>query len=112
VNSIHDDRGRLANHVLPTLWLSRPRRSRDEPLKIMQRCGHAAVSTMELCIREAEALREGFGEAFPALPDDLLGIGGGTLDTNMAMAKIRGPIWPTSSHSERGGRDSNPRPPA
>jgi integrase len=38
----------------------------DEPLKIKQRCGHATFSTTELYIREAEALREGFGEVFPA----------------------------------------------
>jgi integrase len=45
----------------------------DDPLKIKQRCGHASFSTTELYIREAEAVRDGFGEVFPALPDDLLG---------------------------------------
>jgi integrase len=40
----------------------------DDPLKIKQRCGHTTFSTTELYIREAEAVREGFGEVFPALP--------------------------------------------
>jgi integrase len=84
----------------------------DDPLKIKQRCGHRDFSTTELYIREAEALREGFGDVFPPLPEELLGIGGGILDTNMAVAKIRAPIWLKTSPSERGGRDSNPRPPA
>lgn len=40
----------------------------DDPLKIKQRCGHTSFDTTELYIREAEAIREGFGQAFPALP--------------------------------------------
>jgi integrase len=84
----------------------------DDPLKIKQRCGHRDFSTTELYIREAEALYEGFGDVFPPLPEELLGIGGGILDTNMAVAKIRAPIWLKTSPSGRGGRDSNPRPPA
>jgi hypothetical protein len=84
----------------------------DDPLKIKQRCGRRNFGTTELYIREAEAVREGFGEVFPPLPDELLGIGGGILDTNMAMTKMRAPIWLKTSSLERGGRDSNPRPPA
>jgi hypothetical protein len=45
----------------------------DDPLKIKQRAGHATFSTTEGYIREAEAVREGFGEPFPALPASLLG---------------------------------------
>jgi len=45
----------------------------DDPLKIKQRCGHTTFSTTELYIREAEAVREGFGEVLPALPAALLG---------------------------------------
>jgi hypothetical protein len=33
-----------------------------------------AFSTTELYIREAEAVREGFGEVFPELPASILGI--------------------------------------
>jgi integrase len=50
----------------------------DDPLKIKQRCGHASFATTEIYIREAESVREGFGEVFPALPAELLEpIGGG-----------------------------------
>ncbi len=45
----------------------------DEPLKIKQRCGHQTFGTTELYIREAEAVRDGFGEVFPPLPQALLG---------------------------------------
>jgi hypothetical protein len=45
----------------------------DEPLKIKQRCGHQTFGTTELYIREAEAVRDGFGEVFPPLPPTLLG---------------------------------------
>jgi integrase len=40
----------------------------DDPLKIKQRAGHATFSTTEGYIREAEAVRDGFGEPFPLLP--------------------------------------------
>ncbi len=44
----------------------------DEPLKIKHRAGHQTFSTTEGYIREAEAVREGFGEPFPPLPEGLL----------------------------------------
>lgn len=44
----------------------------DEPLKIMQRLGHRNFNTTMLYVREAEQLREGFGEPFPPLPSDLI----------------------------------------
>ncbi len=44
----------------------------DDPLKCKQRAGHASFSTTEIYIREAENLRDGFGEVFPPLPADLL----------------------------------------
>jgi hypothetical protein len=47
----------------------------DDPLKIKQRAGHATFKTTEIYIRSAEAIRQGFGEPFPALPDCLLGTG-------------------------------------
>jgi len=45
----------------------------DDALKIKQRAGHASFSTTEGYIREAENLRGGFGEVFPALPAELVG---------------------------------------
>jgi integrase len=45
----------------------------DDPLKIMQRAGHSEFRTTQGYVREAEAVREGFGEVFPSLPPDLLG---------------------------------------
>jgi hypothetical protein len=44
----------------------------DDPLKIKQRAGHTTFSTTELYIREAEAVRDGFGEVFPPLPGGLI----------------------------------------
>ena len=44
----------------------------DDPLKIKQRAGHSTFSTTEIYIREAEAVREGFGEPFPVLPACIL----------------------------------------
>jgi integrase len=44
----------------------------EEPLKIMQRLGHRNFNTTMLYVREAEQLREGFGDPFPVLPDSLL----------------------------------------
>jgi integrase len=40
----------------------------DEPLRIKQRAGHKQLSTTEIYVREADNLREGFGEPFPMLP--------------------------------------------
>ncbi len=44
----------------------------DDPLKIKQRVGHSAFTTTEGYIREAEAVRDGFGDVFPAPPASLL----------------------------------------
>ncbi len=72
----------------------------DDPLKIQQRAGHTEFTTTQSYIRDAEPLRGGFGEPFPELPplDQSNGSGSDFLPIS------RG-IW-------RGGRDSNPRPPA
>ena len=43
----------------------------DDPLRIKSRAGHASFSTTEGYIREAEQVREGFGEIFPSLPRSL-----------------------------------------
>ena len=39
----------------------------DEPLRIMQRAGHENFQTTQLYVREADAIRDGFGEVFPPL---------------------------------------------
>jgi len=39
----------------------------DEPLQIMQRAGHENFQTTQLYVREADAIRDGFGEVFPPL---------------------------------------------
>jgi len=44
----------------------------DDALRIKQRAGHSSFSTTERYIREAEAVRDGFGAVFPALPEALL----------------------------------------
>lgn len=44
----------------------------DDPLKIMSAAGHRSFATTQSYIREAEPLREGFGDVFPPLPDRLL----------------------------------------
>jgi hypothetical protein len=46
----------------------------DDPLKIKQRAGHASFQTTEIYIREAEAVREGFGAVFPPLPKSLISV--------------------------------------
>ena len=43
----------------------------DDALKIMQRAGHADFTTTRIYLREAEALRAGFGAVFPPLPSAL-----------------------------------------
>jgi integrase len=44
----------------------------DDPLKIMQRAGHADFETTKVYLREAENLAYGFGMPFPRLPEGLL----------------------------------------
>jgi integrase len=75
----------------------------DDPLKIKQRCGHASFSTTEMYIREAEAVREGFGAVFPALPEGLAGI---APKSPRAIPFV--PIQPTISLTGSGTRGSNP----
>jgi integrase len=77
----------------------------DDPLKIKQRCGHQTFSTTEIYIREAEAVREGFGEVFPALPAALRGPIGNS-GRILARGRIPVTIGPKTRPFERGGRDS------
>ena len=41
----------------------------DEPLEIVQRAGHERYETIQRHVREVDALREGFGDVFPRLPE-------------------------------------------
>ena len=45
----------------------------DEPMKIMQRAGHADLATTMLYVRTADAVGTSFGNVFPTLPDALVG---------------------------------------
>ncbi len=40
----------------------------DSPIKIMGRSGHETLEVLTQYVREAESIREGFGEVFPMLP--------------------------------------------
>jgi integrase len=44
----------------------------DEPIHVMQRAGHTSFATTQLYLGEAQSLKVGFGEPFPALPPGLL----------------------------------------
>lgn len=46
----------------------------DDALKIMARSGHTEYGTMMIYVREAEVIRENFGDVFPELPEALVGI--------------------------------------
>jgi hypothetical protein len=74
----------------------------DDAHKIMQRCGHKSFSTTMLYVGEGEAIREGFGDPFPSLPECLLGIAPNRPGGDSALT-----FEPKTSTSERGGRDSN-----
>ena len=74
----------------------------DDPLKIKQRCGHTTFATTEIYIREALAVREGFGDVFPPLPVNCLSIA--ILPVSRAKRRKR-------SGFSRRERDSNPRYP-
>lgn len=62
----------LAFHDLRATGLTWMAVRGDEPLKIMQRAGHTDFATTQIYVRTAEAVRDGFGEPFPALPTSLL----------------------------------------
>jgi integrase len=66
----------------------------DDPLKIMQRAGHADLSTTQIYVREAENLAAAFGAVFPELPGDMLGGRSATVsdsasgeDSNIAISE-------------------------
>ena len=83
----------------------------DDPLKIVQRAGHADFATTQLYVRAAESVRAGFGEVFPPLPE-ALSLASGVL-AEFRQESQKSPQVPSFYRgSWRGGRDSNPRPPA
>lgn len=43
----------------------------DEPLRIQRAAGHTGFDTTQGYIREAESVRDGFGEVFPVVPAEL-----------------------------------------
>jgi integrase len=46
----------------------------DDPMKVQSRAGHSDFKVTQLYVREAENLRAGFGDVFPALPESLFRI--------------------------------------
>ena len=88
----------------------------DDPLKIKQRAGHAAFTTTEGYVRQAEAVRSGFG-VYQHFADPARREGGIRRRRPLAPGRAgRRSNLPRSSRSSalaellRRGRDSNPRP--
>ncbi len=79
----------------------------DDPLKIKQRAGHTTFQTTEGYIREAEAIRTGFGEVFPELPAGVFSPGGGFGQVSV-LARSASRKTEKTSVSEYRRRDSNP----
>ena len=67
----------------------------DDPLRIMQRAGHATFSTTQIYIRTAENLRTGFGHVFPRLPASL--VGGETRSTEQSTEPASADLPPPAS---------------
>jgi integrase len=76
----------------------------DAPQAIQSRAGHTDYTTTLGYIREAETIARGFGVVFPPLPSL-------ATDQPNVQPKSRKPSSKLPK-SLRGGRDSNPRPPA
>jgi len=74
-------------------------------LKIMQRAGHSETETTMVYVREAENLRDGFGEPFPVLPLEALGV---SLSSAAPALPADGKAELADGLAQRGGRDSNP----
>ncbi len=82
----------------------------DDPLKIKQRAGHSTFSTTEGYIREAENLRDGFGEVFPPLPTSLFGPSFRPSDRKLpknVMISVEAPgIEPSLEHRQKPSRSA------
>lgn len=79
VEADHKTRKRITWHDLRATGITWRAVRGDEPLQIQYAAGHARFETTQGYIREADAVRVGFGEVFPPLPPDLL-----ALDTDAA----------------------------
>jgi integrase len=98
---------RLTFHDLRATGLTWMAVRGDDPLKIQRRAGHKDLEVTQRYIRLAEDLRNGFGKPFPALPSAALPSfpsTGESIAESITRTQLRD-MW-------RGGRDSNPRPPA
>ncbi len=85
----------------------------DDPLKIMQRAGHAGFETTRIYLREAENLSDGFGKVFPPLPGDLLNPPkrAKTVSASVSAFGLPGRAAPWRNKEFLWAeRDSNPRP--
>jgi len=84
-------------------WMAVDGRSATE---IRDTLGHTQVNMTDKYLRNASAVRGGnFGAPFPALPPDLI-------RHSSVNDETRSSNLPYSNEFLRGGRDSNPRPPA
>ena len=72
----------------------------EHPQAIMRHAGHSGFETTQKYIRIADDVREGFGEPFPPLPDQLLG---GTKHAPSARSASK------ATELQRREWDSNPR---
>jgi integrase len=83
----------------------------DDALKIQARAGHRELETTQKYIRLAELLGgEAFGEVFSALPPELYE--SPASEVSIASFDHEEVTVQNLSQNLRGGRDSNPRPPA
>jgi len=81
----------LTWHDLRATGLTWLRGRGDDPPQIKQRDGDSTFSTTEGYIREAEAVRDGFGDVFPPLPACLLdppGLSDGLSDSGPGEASL------------------------
>ncbi len=76
----------------------------DQPLQIKRDAGHKRFSTTEIYLREADTIRTGFGDVFPALPESLL-----KPESCRESCRSEGPIVSTTRPESRndGGAEGN-----
>lgn len=89
----------------------------DDPLKIKQRAGHSTFQTTELYIRIAESFADAFGDVFPPLPAEALGIAeahaeeAGRFSAAIRLPSRKSVTLPRRTRgTEWANRDLNPKP--
>jgi site-specific recombinase XerC len=90
-SELHDDaptRKKMTFHDLRATGVTWMAIRGDDPLRIQQRAGHEDFATTQGYIREAESIREGFGDVFPSLPEAILDGGGD--DSNRSANRTGG----------------------